>query len=217
MLKKNTPLFNYIQERAKEFESIPKRRKQSLGLVSELILPAIMAGRNIRFVFVCSHNSRRSQFCQIWAQVAALYYSVDHLLFYSGGTEGSSIHKAVIQSLKKAGLLINKETKGKNPHYIISAVQNQPLGTFYSKRITAKENPKENFCAVITCPEAEKKLNLEAGTHLQVSMIYDDPRKVDGTKHEQKTYDKLCKKIATEMLYIISHAQKIIADTEEED
>ncbi len=34
--------------------------------------------------FVCTHNSRRSQFCQIWAETASAYYN-KKTYCYSGG------------------------------------------------------------------------------------------------------------------------------------
>ena len=78
MLRDNSQLLDFIRDRIGEFDLIEPRRKQTLGLISELILPAALAGRNISFLFVCSDNSVRTQFCHIWIKAAAQYYGIQN-------------------------------------------------------------------------------------------------------------------------------------------
>ena len=57
----------------------------------ELLKPLIdyidsYQGKNVQLNFICTHNSRRSQFAQVWGQVASYYYG-HKVNCYSGGTE----------------------------------------------------------------------------------------------------------------------------------
>ena len=51
-------------------------------------------------VFICTHNSRRSQFCEAWSKVLANRYGLN-ISFSSAGTTKTSIYKEVINSLKR--------------------------------------------------------------------------------------------------------------------
>ena len=59
-------------------------------------------------VFICTHNSRRSQFCEAWSKVLANRYGLN-ISFSSAGTTKTSVYKEVINSLKRAGVDINEK------------------------------------------------------------------------------------------------------------
>ncbi|UZR93650.1 hypothetical protein [Chondrinema litorale] len=216
MLRDNSQLLDFIRERISEFDLIEPRRKQTLGLISELILPAALAGRNISFLFVCSDNSIRTQLCHIWIKAAAQYFSIQNLRFYSGGVSVKGIPQPLINTLKTAGFKVKVLTKTSNPHLAIKISKEQNLGVFYSKYINVKENPKENFCAIITCQDVERELNLNMRTYLKVTIPYDSLEGLPEA-NEQKAYDLLSKKIAREMLYIMTTAHEILLETLDEE
>jgi arsenate reductase len=74
-------------------------------------------GQPIRLNFICTHNSRRSQFSQIWAQTAADYFEIPAFC-YSGGVEVTACNERTIHSLERSGFIISKHGHS-NPIYFI--------------------------------------------------------------------------------------------------
>ena len=67
--------------------------------------------------FICTHNSRRSQFCQFWATFFSNYYNI-RCEVYSGGTVQSKVYKSVVNNIRDYGFNISfKECN--NPIYYI--------------------------------------------------------------------------------------------------
>jgi arsenate reductase (thioredoxin) len=65
---------------------ISAERKEILQVLIDYIKSKRKAEAPIRLHFICTHNSRRSQFSQIWAQTAADYFQIPAQC-YSGGVE----------------------------------------------------------------------------------------------------------------------------------
>ena len=101
----------YCDDRIKEFDQIPTDRKRLIENVSNYI----KRSKNPEIVFVCTHNSRRSQMSQVWATVAAQYYKLVSTHYYSAGTESSAFHPNAIDALKRTGFTISFEEIGDIP------------------------------------------------------------------------------------------------------
>jgi hypothetical protein len=67
-------------------------------------------------------------------------------------------------------------------------------------------NPNEDYCAVMTCSQADKNCPNVWGASHRVAISYDDPKVADDTANETATYDKRCAQIAREMLFAFSRA-----------
>ena len=67
--------------------------------------------------FICTHNSRRSQFCQFWATFFSYYYNIKCEIF-SGGTLETEVNKAVINNIKSYDFNISF-VESNNPIYSI--------------------------------------------------------------------------------------------------
>ena len=65
-------------------EEISKERKEVLHGLVEYIIKKRTENSVVNLNFVCTHNSRRSQFSQIWAYTAAAYFGIPANCF-SGG------------------------------------------------------------------------------------------------------------------------------------
>jgi len=78
----------YINKLITEFDKIPTKRKQLLTDMINFIKTKRENKSDAKLIFICTHNSRRSQFAQIWTQTAAHYYQVDNIKSFSGGSEG---------------------------------------------------------------------------------------------------------------------------------
>ena len=149
--------------------------------------------------FICTHNSRRSQFCQFWATFFSYYYNIKCEIF-SGGTLETEVNKAVINNIKSYDFNISF-VESNNPIYSIK-FKNQNLGNYFSKLYHDFENPKSEFAAIMTCSDAENDCPLVKGAEIKFSLQYEDPKKYDKTKIEKTEYKKTSEKIASEMNYL---------------
>lgn len=149
--------------------------------------------------FICTHNSRRSQFCQFWASFFSNYYNIKCEV-YSGGTVETEVHKSVLNNISDYGFNISfKECN--NPIYSIK-FKNQNLGNYFSKFYYNFENPKNEFAAIMTCTDAENNCPLVEGSEIKFSLPYEDPKKYDKSKNEKNEYKKTSETIASEMNYL---------------
>ena len=149
--------------------------------------------------FICTHNSRRSQFCQFWATFFSNYYNI-RCEAYSGGTVETEVYKSVVNNIRDYGFNISfKESN--NPIYSIK-FKNLNLGNYFSKLYYDFENPKNEFAAIMTCSDAENNCPCVEGSEIKFSLPYEDPKKYDKSKSEKNDYKKTSEKIASEMNYL---------------
>src|SRR5690606_1478038 len=62
-----------------EPSTIPEERQEMLSQLAVFIQAKLDKKEKINLNFICTHNSRRSQLCQVWAQVAAYCFGVENL------------------------------------------------------------------------------------------------------------------------------------------
>lgn len=197
----------YLRKRRAEFDQIPAERKNQLGRIAEYVTAQIKAGQPARLTFVCTHNSRRSHLSQIWAATAAHYYGIERVETYSGGTEATAFNPRAVAAIERAGLKVEKTDDEKNPKYAVRFQEtNEPMVCF-SKIYGDPPNPKNDFCAVMTCSQADKNCPNVLGSSLRVAIPYEDPKVSDGTKQEAATYEDRCAQISREMLYLFSQVK----------
>lgn len=70
----NAQLSNVIKSFSEK--NISEERKKILSPLIEFIKIKILSGDSIRLNFICTHNSRRSHLCQVWAQTFASYFGI---------------------------------------------------------------------------------------------------------------------------------------------
>ena len=204
-------LAGYVAARAAEFDQIAADRIAALEKLAHYVSKCRTAGDTARLVFICTHNSRRSQMAQLWAAVAAAHYGVDHVETYSGGTEATAFNPRAVAALQRAGFEIVKTQKSAgsadpaNPRYRVSFVSNEKPRICFSKTYDSAPNPVADFCAVMTCADADKDCPVVRGATFRVRIPYVDPKLSDGTSDETATYDDRSAQIAREMLYVFSH------------
>jgi arsenate reductase len=162
------------------------------------------AGLPVKLIFICTHNSRRSHFGQVWAQIAAHYFGVAPVDCFSGGTETTACNPRTVAALERAGLEAQPVTAGDNPVYLLRYADGaNPLAAF-SKVYDQAPNPRKDFAAVMTCSQAEENCPFVPGAEKRFSITYDDPKVSDHTPGETAAYDARCRQIAGEMLYVFS-------------
>jgi hypothetical protein len=200
----NPKVASYIEGAIREFDQIPADRKKALEKIVLYVQSRIAAGHEAKLTFICTHNSRRSLLAQVWAQTAACYYGIPSINAYSGGIETTACNPRTVAALARAGFEIKKTGEGKNPVYEITYCRpREPLKAF-SKIYSDSPNPTSDFCAVMTCDHADKSCPIVKGCSHRVALVYEDPKKFDGTPQETAAYDDRCRQICREMLYLFS-------------
>jgi arsenate reductase len=190
----------YIQSLLPGMDNIPQERRKLLLDLAREIKPGLS------LTFICTHNSRRSHFGQIWAAVAAAWYGVDGVKTYSGGTEATAFNPRAVAALERAGFRV-ENPGGENPVYRVFFSKNEPALECFSKVYDHPDNPSENFAAVMTCSEADENCPFIPGAALRIPLTYEDPKEADGTPQETARYDERCRQIATELFFLFSQVK----------
>lgn len=183
-------------------DSIEKERKKVLDEIVNFIQRKRKLNEVVNLVFICTHNSRRSQFSEIWASVISDYFGVS-LNTFSGGIEVTEFNKRAINSLKRLGFIITSEMNNQ-PIYNIAWSENNTEKLMFSKLYDAKINPNASFAAIMTCSDADENCPFIPGAEERIPLRYEDPKKYDNSPSEKEAYDSKSREIATEMKYIFS-------------
>lgn len=152
--------------------------------------------------FICTHNSRRSQFSQIWAQTAAFLYDVDAHC-YSGGVEVTAFNERAVAAIQHQGFQVSRDGE-QNPLYQVRFSQEADSIRAFSKVFDDPENKTAQFAAVMTCDQADDNCPFIPGTEQRIPVLYEDPKAFDGTAQEANKYDERSHQIASEMIYVFS-------------
>ena len=193
-----------ICEEIQQFSVISDLRKAELRVLSDAILERMQVGY-VDIVAVCTHNSRRSQLAQLWLKTAALFFQIEGINTFSGGTEGTAFNHRIIWALEQFGFkIIKHHTHLSNPKYIIPLFDGDTTDQMFSKAYTNEYNPLKGFIAVMVCDHADENCPLVFGAKHRVSVHYKDPKEFDGTEEEAQAYLDKVKEIGNEMLWVMN-------------
>lgn len=200
-------MFTSIQQLCNElvldFDAIPNERKDLLKKISSYIQERKDKNQEINLVYVCTHNSRRSHFGQVWSAVAANYFRINTVNTFSGGTEATAFNPNAINALKEVGFEIDKLSETDNPHYAVKFGPTNKTICF-SKTVDDQANPTANFAAIMTCSDADENCPFIPGVELRIGTTYEDPKAFDGTDLQDIKYQERSKQIAKECLFVFS-------------
>lgn len=193
----------YIGHASLGFDGIPRERQAALRDLAGFVSAKLTAGEAAELVFICTHNSRRSQMAQIWAVAAAAWFGVEGVGAHSGGTEVTAFNPCAVTAMRKAGFTIDC-AGGDNPRYRVTYDEGGPAFECFSKTYDDPSNPEEGFAAVMTCSDADEACPVPLGSAFRAPIRYGDPKVADATPGEAAAYDQRCLQIATEILYLFS-------------
>lgn len=182
--------------------TIPEDRMEALQELIVYIQSKLDSGEEINLNFICTHNSRRSQFSQIWAQTAADYFGVPADC-YSGGVEVTEFNERAVESIKRSGFRVTKKGSENPVYFIFHSDEAEPISAF-SKLFDDPINKAQRFAAVMTCAHADENCPVIPGTENRIPVRYEDPKKFDGTPEEASRYEERSLQIASEMFYVFS-------------
>ena len=153
--------------------------------------------------FICTHNSRRSQFGQVWAFFAAEYFKLN-IHAFSGGTEVTAFFKNTVQTLESEGFHFKLvDFSHQNPKYSISFEGTDKTILGFSKLFDDAQNLNP-FIAITTCNRADENCPfIPSATH-RFHLPFVDPKFSDETEAAHKTYEKTSQQIAGELFYIFT-------------
>ena len=181
---------------------ISEERKSVLHPLIEYIKSKREKGQPIRLNFICTHNSRRSQFSQIWAQTAADYFEIPAFC-YSGGVEVTACNERTIRSLERSGFIISKHGHSNPIYFILQDLDTRPI-IIFSKLYDDIINPHGIFATIMTCSHADENCPFIPGAEERIPIRYEDPKEFDDTVMESEKYDERSKQIASEMFFVFS-------------
>lgn len=186
-----------------DFNTISEERKVVLSEVATYVQNKRDEGLIPVLNFVCTHNSRRSQFSQVWAAVAANHYGIE-LESHSSGVEVTACNERTIASLIRFGFDITSKGDEENPVYRVAITESSSdtMLELYSKVL--EEIPSGQFAAIMTCSHADENCPFIPGAEARIAVRYEDPKKYDDTPLEMCFYDYRSFQIATEMMYLFS-------------
>ncbi len=192
-----------LEHKAKRLLESGSPRAAAIGELASKIVTMIEGKGKASLIFICTHNSRRSQIAQVMAIKAAEHMGVDSIQFFSGGTEVTACNPRTVDALRRVGFPIEQLEFQSNPHYSIKIKPREEPLELFSKKYDHSANPKEDFIAVMVCSDADENCPLVRGCTSRVSLPYEDPKSSDNTDSETAVYDMKCLEIGSEQFALL--------------
>lgn len=146
-------------------------------------------------VFVCTHNSRRSQISEVVLSNALFDLGLNFEV-YSCGTEATAIPNQIIELFKRQGYTV----KGNNELIQLSSKSGWKR-ELWSKTIDDEGIPK-SVIALMVCDQAAESCPFSPKFAVRIPLTYADPKLSDGSEEEEKAYNKAFSKIGKELCYL---------------
>jgi arsenate reductase len=188
------------------FAAISSERLQLLNEMAAYLIAKMKQGQEIRLNFICTHNSRRSQFSQIWAQTAAVYYGIETACF-SGGVEVTAFNERAVAALKRDGFKVVKKGEENPVYFVFPGEDTEPIITF-SKVYDDPINATKDFAAVMTCDHADENCPVISGAERRFPLRFEDPKSFDGTVQEEEMYTERSHQIGAELFFLFEKVSK---------
>ncbi len=203
---------------ATTFEQIDPVHREAGEKLAQWIAANYQPGKPLHVTVVCTGNSRRSILGSSMGNLAAAYYGMPEIHFYSGGTAPTAFNSRTATALKAVGFEVEStgkeatrgEPKTENPVYRIA--WGRGLETLeFSKHYADTTNPQKGFAALMVCSEADEGCPFVKGATLRVSMPYLDPKIYDGGAYEATKYTERRDDIGRLMLAVMVQARGQLA------
>jgi len=199
----NPFLKDKIKQLEKEESLISDKRKSELQELANVISEQLAEQNDSKVVFVCTHNSRRSQLSELWFRAAVNHYRVKGISAYSGGTEATAFNKRMVDAVLRSGFYMATDGKEENPTYFAKLSNGDPVQVeMFSKKFDDPFNPQADFIAVMVCGQADRDCPYVPGAYARVSLPYVDPKVADDSPNEAAVYDAKVREIGREILYL---------------
>ena len=185
---------------------ITSERKEIIQPLIDYMQSKLNLGESINLNFICTHNSRRSQFAQLWAHTAGHYYDIP-VKSMSGGVEVTAFNERAVDSVKRMGFRVFY-AKEENPIYSVFDTEDGKSLKMFSKLFDDPKNAVDKFAAIMTCDHADENCPYIPGTESRIPIRYEDPKAFDDTPEEATKYDERSLQIGAEMFYAFSQISR---------
>ncbi len=185
---------------------IPEDRMPVIQTLVDYLVGKIRAKEEIRLNFICTHNSRRSQFSQIWAKTAAEYFGIAASC-YSGGVEVTAFNERAVAAIRRDGFQVVQNGAGNPIYHIYPGEDLDPIVAF-SKVYDDPANPSQGFAAVMTCDHADENCPFIPGAEARIPLRFEDPKAFDGTDLEEEMYSVRSHQIGAELFLIFKRVKE---------
>lgn len=198
-----------------QFDLIEEQHRKPAAELVDWIVKNYKAGQPLGVIVICSHNTRRSVLGATMGKVAAAYYGLPEVQFFSGGTDPVAVNPRSVAALKEVGIEFEptgkdapRGSKGeKNPIYRVKWGKGLEADEF-SKKYTDAANPQENFAAIMVCSEADASCPQVPGAGVRVAVPYLDPKAFDGAAVEAGKYAERRDDEGRFMLSVVMQARR---------
>jgi len=187
-------------------DQIPTDRRPVIESLIAYILEKIKTGEEVRLNFICTHNSRRSQFSQIWAQTAADYFGIEAFC-YSGGVEVTAFNERAVAAIRRDGFKVVQKGEENPVYFIFHGEDSEPIVTF-SKVYDDAINAQKDFAAVMTCDHADEHCPFIPGAEVRIPLRFEDPKAFDGTELEEKIYSERSHQSGAELFFVFQKVKE---------
>lgn len=200
---------------ATQFDAIGERHREANAELVKWIAKSYEPGKQLSLIAMCTGNTRRSMLSATMGNVAAAYYGLPGVRFYSGGTAPDAFNPRTITALKEIGVEIEPTGKeaargtagAPNPIYRVSWGKGLDALEF-SKKYTDAHNPQTGFAALLVCSEADDACPTVPGASARVPVPYLDPKAFDGAPFESAKYAERRDDIGRFMLSALMQARR---------
>src|SRR5262245_2935261 len=158
------------------FDLIDEPHREAGAKLADWIARTYRPHEPLNVIIVCTGNSRRSILGATMGNIAAAYYGMPEIRFYSGGTAPTAFNSRTMATLKAIGVDIEPtgtEAKRGEPetanliyrvrwgdsHTNFEAVE-------FSKHYGDSMNPQEGFAALMVCGDADAACPIVKGAAL---------------------------------------------------
>jgi protein-tyrosine-phosphatase len=197
----NPTLKTLCEQIATQISTISSERKLKLDQLSAVLQQEINKNQSVNLVFVCTHNSRRSHFAQVWWETLHYYLKLNFFETFSAGTEVTRIHEHTLQTLEGHGFQLKPLDKKENPTIQVAVDEHKKMLCF--SKLTNHPSIKQPYVAILTCADAEENCPYIPEAKQRFALTYNDPKKSDGTPDQERIYHERSLTIATEAFYVL--------------
>ena len=207
MVGTNKKLTAHFFQQVLEDLELENERRALLQSISNSIAELLHQKQRVNLNFICTHNSRRSQFAQVWAHYAIHTLDIPNCYSFSGGTETTAFFRNTVKSLQDVGFNFQlKNFSHQNPTYKISFKGCKRPIIGFSKVFDDESNVKP-FIAVTTCSHADENCPFIPDASQRFHLPFTDPKKYDGSDKWMEMYQDTSKRIAGELHYIFDQVK----------
>ncbi len=173
-------------------------RKTALAAVAAALVTHLNEHEELQLLFVCTHNSRRSQTAEFFARIHAQPLLIQGLQIGSCGTEQTAFHPNMVAAIRRKGYALKAEDHSSNPRFYIVDF---PENLMYSKTFAQIEQTCA-ILAIMVCDHANEQCPFIPGTVARIPLMYQDPKYADDTEEERSAYDRTVNIINQEMQFL---------------